>query len=215
MRLTAITIFCLIIAAFFAIALFMLCPDLVKAYIKNKHVFKITYQFLLISVIGGAIAYLYKLLELEREKRQYLREMHKELLDSFNLAKKVRRDLRALLGKSKLSDPNVIITAENYKIHMERLGDAQLVFEVYAKRATNKDLWFKGAGVLREELKKLEEYLNCILKEYQEKLVECDGKPPSINLYNLPALVEFIAPYKKAPHLRGISSSQSEIHLMH
>jgi hypothetical protein len=176
---------------------FIAYPEFVARYIVDPSVFRITYQFLLVSVLGGAIAYLYKLLELGREQRRYLREMHKELLDAFNKAKMVRRELRARLGTKDKVNPAFRITAEEYEKQMARLGESQLVFEVYAKRALDQGLWFKGAHDLGNALDELERYLNKILKEYQEKLVIFNGDPPDLEIDQLEYLVEFIGPYTK------------------
>ena len=197
MRSPLIIIISIITLSAIGIFLFIKQPDLVKSYISNQTVFNVTYQFLLVTVLGGAIAYLYKLIEIGREQRRYLREMHQELLDAFNKAKKVRRELRARLGTKDKIDPSVRIEAEEYEKQMERLGDSQLVFEVYAKRAKDSWLWFQGASDLSEALSELEGYLNVILKEYQKKFITFKGNPPAKEIVQLKELIEFIGPTTK------------------
>jgi hypothetical protein len=109
----------------------------------------------------------------------------------------VRRELRARLGTKDKVNPAFRITAEEYEKQMARLGESQLVFEVYAKRALDQGLWFKGAHDLGNALDELERYLNKILKEYQEKLVIFNGDPPDLEIDQLEYLVEFIGPYTK------------------
>jgi hypothetical protein len=101
------------------------------------------------------------------------------------------------LGTKDKIDPSVRIEAKEYEKQMERLGDSQLVFEVYAKRAKDSWLWFQGASDLSKALTKLEGYLNIILKEYQESLITFNGNPPSQEIGQLRNLIEFIGPYTR------------------
>jgi hypothetical protein len=124
-------------------------------------VFNLSYQFLLIVVIGGAISLLYKEFSSERdrtqERRTLVRQMHSELLSSFNAAKRVRRTLRARVGCSFDRGPiqQLKVTAADYQEQMDLLMDAQLTFEVYAKRAKDRELFFARGEELGIECGKL------------------------------------------------------------
>jgi hypothetical protein len=48
---------------------------------------------------------------------------------------------------------------------MDSLSDSHLIFEIHAKRAENRSLWFRGDPKLSEPLCKIEKYLNGIVKE--------------------------------------------------
>lgn len=118
------------------IFLFITEPETTKQVLgNNDELFKQTYQFLLTSVIGGGVALVFKRLDRFREMRKSLREMLTEVLQAFNQAKTVRRHLRAQLGNVRSVDPEERLSAELYDNQMDLLSDAQLVFEIYAKRA--------------------------------------------------------------------------------
>jgi hypothetical protein len=159
---------------------------------------EITYQFLLVTVIGGAIAYLYREIDRRREQRRELREMHSELLEAYNSAKTVRRQLRARLGTRHSVKHNPSITASEYEEQMKLLSDAQLTFEVYSKRAKEHRLWFVRGKNLASYLETVENYLNGVVKEYQEQLSQFAGDPPMRELSELKKLSEFIGPHEKA-----------------
>lgn len=191
----SVTIWALILVALGLVFIFIKYPDETKLFLGDEEVFKLTFQFLLITAVGGGVALLYKQLEHIREIRKSLREMHAELLDAFNLAKKVRRELRAQLGTREKINPDEMITAEMYEKQMELISDAQMVFEVHAKRGEDSSLWFWGDPRLSEPLSKVESYLNDILKEYQDELSKFSGTPPARKLEDLKKLTEFIGPY--------------------
>ena len=81
---------------------------------------------------------------------------------------------------------------------MEQLSDAQMTFEVYAKRAKDSRLWFWGSKTLATSLKTIEEYLNEIVKEYQREFARFAGDIPKRQLSHLPKLMEFIGPFDNA-----------------
>jgi hypothetical protein len=183
----------------FLIVLFIAEPDVTKQFLgNNDELFKQTYQFLLTSVIGGGVALVYKQLDHFREMRKSLREMHTEILQAFNQAKTVRRRLRTQLGTVRAVDPEERLSAELYDNQIDLLSDAQLVFEIYAKRAKSRTSWFGENNKLSVPLSKVEAYLNQIVKEYQEKRATSSGTPPTCRVGDLPRLMEFIGPYEKS-----------------
>lgn len=196
-------IWLIILFAASLVTTFILKPDATKQFLgDNEELFKITYQFLLITVIGGGVALVFKQLDNLREMRQSLREMHLELLQAFNQAKTVRRKLRAKLGTLKIINPDTQISADFYDNQMDLLSDSQLIFEIHAKRAENRSLWFRGDPKLSEPLCKIEKYLNGIVKEYEEKREGFSGSPPQRRIGDLPKLTEFIGPYIEATQFK-------------
>ncbi|MFO0943883.1 MAG: hypothetical protein U0930_24365 [Pirellulales bacterium] len=157
-----------------AVCLFIVGGDRIAHHL-NAEVFKLTYQFLLFVVIGGGLSLLYSRFTAERdlaeERRKLLREMHSELVAAYNTAEAVRRQLRAQVGY----DPevglpkNATITIEPYIEQMDALMDAQLIFELYARRAKDRKIWFATGDGLAMNLKTVESYLNKIIDEYESQ----------------------------------------------
>lgn len=176
---------------------FIAYPDATKAILGDEKIRELTYQFFLITVLGGLIAWLYKELDRLRGQRSVLREMHAELLQAYNRAKTVRRNLRAKVGTMTVANLNAEVTAKDYEEEMEELSDSQLAFEVYAKRANEPWLWFRGGRKLAGSLQKIEGYLNEIVKEYQREFAKFTGNPPTRKLCHLRKLAEFIGPYEQ------------------
>jgi hypothetical protein len=198
MRIITALIIAVVTAALIGIAGFIAYPNVAKAIFGEGRIYELTYQFLLISVIGGSIAWLFKEIDRLRGQRIVLRDMHAELLQAYNRAKVVRRALRAKLGTVITIDSDTKVAATDYEEQMEELSDSQLTFEVYAKRAKEPGLWFRDANALARSLDKIEKYLNEIVKEYQQEYAKFTGDPPARPLGNLPKLMEFIGPYKQA-----------------
>jgi hypothetical protein len=180
--------------------------------ILDGDVFRLTYQFFLLAVLGGALSFLFKEISRERQYRQEelikeeekrthnskrLREIHSELLGAYNKAKKVRRLLRAKALTKTTTSKKIIVVQDEYDRQMQELIDAQLVFEVYAKRIKYNKLWFKEAGNLESKLGLIEKYLNRILQEYQKsfKTFSRDSRTKPLN--KLPKLEEFVGPDDK------------------
>lgn len=201
-RLIVLLIVLVVAGALTGVYFFITRANAIRLFLGGDRIFEITYQFLLVTIIGGAVALLYKQVERRREERRVLREMHAELLSAFNKAKGVRRRLRAGLGTIDSIDPGMMIAAEDYKEQMELLSDAQLTFETYRKRAEGRSLWFWGGKRLAKPLGKVEEYLNSIVKEYERELSKFMGNPPAQRIANLTKLTEFIGPHKDAKAFR-------------
>jgi hypothetical protein len=200
-------IFTVVIATFF-ILLFIFNPN-VENTIKNPVVFKITYQFLLITVLGGFIAFLYreienkrrqaeKTLDQEREEKlrfhENLKMAHSELLAAFNKAKTVRRLLRARLGTRHSINHSTEINAQEYEKHIMNLNDVQLTFEIYKKRSYDNSLYFDSENNLKIPLETIENYLNAIVKEFQSELTNFDSDTSTRKIIHLKLLIDFIGP---------------------
>lgn len=189
-------------AALVGVVIFLVYDSEIKKRLEDD-VFRITYQFLLIVVLGGAVSLLLKNLsserDISRERRSALREMHSELLTSFNVVKRVRRTLRARVGYSKEGlDPRSLVAVSVYEEKIEDLMDAQLNFEIYTKRAADSHLWFENGAALATELGDVESYLNEIIEEYENELSNFEANPSGRLLKCLPVLSEFIGPYNQA-----------------
>lgn len=174
--------------------------------------FKLTYQFLLITLVGGGIALLFNQIDKERQRQHskrlreldQMKEMRSELLSAYNKAKLVRRQLRALYSTRKTIDVNTDIHLENYDEQMELLSQAQLMFEVYKKAVDNKSLSFiKKPEKLSTELNKIESYLNEVLKEYQDKRKDFKGEPLMYKINSLKNLIDFIGPTEECPKFKN------------
>jgi hypothetical protein len=196
---STVAIVVMILVALGAVAAFLVWGPQIKVRLAPE-VFNLTYEFLLVVVIGGAVSLLYGRFaaerDLARERRAALRQMHTELLAAYNAAKRVRRKLRAHVGYSSGLGvtPGARVEAGEYERQMDALMDAQLTFEVYAKRAADSKLWFLHGETLGKELGKIEKYLNAIIDEYEKEFKHFAGAPPSRPLTELGTLAEYIGP---------------------
>ncbi len=138
-----------------------------------------------------------------REEIRNAQEIHAELLDAYNQVKTVRRHLSAILGVESRKEPSdtilkISILKSDYTEQISILNAAQLVFEIYAKRAKANGLWFSNPpatllAVLAVELDKGEKYLHHIaVDEYKRKLTKFDSASSTLDLGQLPKLAGFI-----------------------
>jgi hypothetical protein len=169
----------------------------------ETEVYKQTYQFLLLVVVGGAVSLVYKEFSDEQvryeERRILLRKMHSELLDVFNSAKLVRRTLRARIGYSHDREAMMhrVVKDSDYREQMAILMVSQLKFEVYSKQATDRVLFFTQGERLRKSYRTIEHYLRQIIEEYEINLITFAEAPLGKPLSELPKLAEFIGPFQK------------------
>ena len=183
----------------------------------GTEVFKLTYEFLLIIVVGGAISLLYSQFTKRQEKEDKTREQDRAkraeekalqgkfrvgFLQSYNAAKSVRRLLRATART--LTDvkgtPTEVIKLSPYDRQMQKLVKVQLQFETLKEEAESEKELFSGVLELQnldETLGTIESYLRDIVTEYEEsyKLFH-EGDPQAISQF--PKLAEFIGPYEHA-----------------
>lgn len=190
-----VIVFSLAVIGFIGVVIFLIFGKEISPSFEPS-VFRLTYQFFLLAVLGGALSFLFKELSREKQLRRFnderLREIHSDLLTAFNQAKTVRRILRAFVYFADEGGESVL--REDYDGQMRELNTAQLVFETYSKRAKYNELWFEEAKDLPKNLEAIESYLNAILGEYQERRKRFDGDPPSYPLSELPMLKEFVGP---------------------
>ena len=193
------------LASMAGVALFITLGEEIKPKPDND-VFKLTYQFLTIVVLGGALSFLYQLHAKRRdryhERLALSRELHSELLDAYNVAKGVRRNLRADLGYdsgTKSFHPNAHLAAVQYSEQLATLMGAQLMFERYAIQAEDNQLWFKPGVEFARSLRTIESYLNKIIDEYADKIKRFQGTPPVMPLSKLPKLMSFVDSAQNSP----------------
>ena len=184
---------------------------------------KISYQFLLLVVLGGAVSWLLKRYETARaskerelrdernrqetaradeerrqaEVRRLFLDTHSALVAAYNSAKRVRRLLRArAITESPGGDS--LVRREPYDTLLEALVDAQLTFESQIHRIeANKDVFAGLSEDDIESLKSIESYLGKIIKEHGS-LLRHFGAEDTQSLAALERLKEFIRPYKRA-----------------
>ena len=82
--------------------------ELSEAEVLDPAVFKLTYQFFLIVVAGGAVSWLYRELSRLREEaeqdRQEFQKLYSDLVSAYNAYKRAKRLLRARAWRTDESD---------------------------------------------------------------------------------------------------------------
>jgi hypothetical protein len=203
-----------IVLAIVGVLGFILAHSVLEAWL-GIEVFKLTYEFLLIIVIGGAISLLYshftKVREQEREKRDEEKTLQRKFrvgfLQAYNGAKSVRRLLRATartLADAKGTTTEGIKLAP-YDRLMQKLVQVQLQFETLREEAETEKNLFAGVPLLQnldQTLELIESYLNDIVGEYEDsyKLFHKGDLQP---ISEFPKLAEFIGPYDSAINFKA------------
>jgi hypothetical protein len=198
-RTLAVTV--LLALSFVGTIAFLLWPNRVRAVIDDNDVFKLTYEFLLIGVIGGALSLFYQNVQHQREVREaergLQRKLLREVIQAYNDAKKVRRLLRAK-ARDERAMKDTVIRAQPYDEQMQVLLDIQLDFEAFKHQAaqSNPGLFPADSGV-HAGLDSIEKYLNEIVGEYETHFsLFTGGPPPTLPLAQLRKLQDFIAKRK-------------------
>jgi hypothetical protein len=188
-----------------AIIVFLSLGKQIKS-VMDEDLFKLTYQFLLIVVIGGLVSLLNQLYlkqrDLDYQHQVLLRQIYTELFNAYNTTKRIRRILRAQVGidiSGNKINQNAQISKSEYKKQIDILIDAQLIFELYAKKSNESWIWFENGEKLAKACDSVEKYLNKIISEYEKKLCRFPGGDNSaMSITHLSKLAEFIGPSKKA-----------------
>jgi len=201
-----IVVVLVVLVAVVGITAFIFYGESIKPKLDDE-VFKLTYQFLLIVVLGGAVSLIYNAFTEQRARKQQrlviLREIYAELLAAYNAAKRIRRKFRAHVGYSKSGlTEGATVYKYYYMEQMDILINAQLVFENHKKRAKDKKLHYEQGKELSDHLDTIERYLNCIIDEYQEQLQSFAGDPPGRALSQLPELKDFLEKSTKSKKFR-------------
>jgi hypothetical protein len=203
MKLTTSSIIAVTFVALAGVAAFIVWRPAIESSL-GTDAFKLTYQFLLVSVVGGAVSAIYKEFQRQRDEqtkrteqsaatREAKRTLQRQFLTdgvaAYNAAKKARRLLRA---KAIEPGPNAQIHRQPYDDQMQALMDAQLAFEALVERVRASPTLFPG---LESDFDAIEKYLSEILKEYESRLSQFTGTPPTLVLTSAAKLAEFTANY--------------------
>jgi len=184
-----IAINCLALAAS---AAFIIWRSLVERFL-GSDVFKLTYEFLVISVVGGWLSAIYKGIHHDRDQRAAERTLQRQLLadivKAYNAAKKARRLLRA---KAIKLEPTPHVDRDPYDEQTQDLMGAQLDFESFVARVGESQKLFLG---VEPDLSRIEKYLHDILDEYSTNLPKFSGSPPTLPLTSKSPLEEFTKKY--------------------
>jgi hypothetical protein len=134
--------------------------------------FKISLQFLLIVVIGGALTLLFSQYQKECENKEAKKEKYRkvltEVIREYNSAKRIRRLLRAE-ARFVSNEGEIAIKAEPYRKQMRALINVQLRFEYLKRFVENTD--DEKLKSIESYLKKIESYLNKIILEYENNYI--------------------------------------------
>lgn len=136
--------------------LFIAFGNQIRKHIDEK-LFESTYQFFLITVIGGSVSLVYEAYrhereaiererENEREERERQREIQRNLrttiISAYHDLKKLRRLLRAQSIRLEPSTGERVILAAEYNKYLEQLIDAELAIEQASRIAQSEPQLF-------------------------------------------------------------------------
>ena len=152
----------------------------------NATIFKVTYQFMLMVLLGGPVSLFFKEYARERElrenKKSIQRKLYSDITKAYNSAKKVRRLIRAkalITNDSKTDGEGFklrIVKRGPYEEQMEALNDIQLKFEFFRHEVESSPDLYKASN-LSKHLRTIEKYLGKIVSEYESSLREFSGDP--------------------------------------
>ncbi|AOK20288.1 hypothetical protein WT26_31465 [Burkholderia cepacia] len=200
-RILAVIVTVLAVSLLVTIA-FLIWPSAIEKNIGNDEIFKLTYQFFLIVVLGGALSFGFSLLQYERTVRETERALQsqilREVVQAYNAAKKVRRLLRAKAVQcTDQAASSFIICQESYDKQMQVLVDIQLDFEAFKIRVENNPRIFPSDSGLAEVMNSIEQYLGNVVGEYEEYSWSFGGQSPTRPLTSLQHLHEFVMKFKR------------------
>ncbi|MER5456331.1 hypothetical protein ABT008_16240 [Micromonospora sp. NPDC002389] len=180
--------------------------------------YKILLQFVLVVVLGGAVALIYqatnrdadlRLLQARREEERALvvretRQRHlRELIEQYHVVKRSRRMIRAHALTSPFGKPDIRVVVAKYDEFMQVILDAQLWLEGFAHLVRADDEIFPADPTLIRNLRSAEEYLRSLIAEY-ESLMPTIRNDTEIAYSAFPKLAEFVGPYADSDHFRSL-----------
>jgi len=193
------------------VLLFLIFGSSIKKHVEEK-VFDSTYQFFLITIVGGGVSLVYEAYRQERESRERQKEIQRNLrstlISSYNSAKQIRRLLRAKAVCINLDTKNEIILGKEYSKQLDKLIEAQLFFELAVHVIKSEPELFEASSSsdtaldLAAKLESVEDYLNEIITEYEKSYKTFTGNPAIKDFLELPKLREFIGPFSEAKELK-------------
>jgi hypothetical protein len=163
----------------------------------NKEVFTLLAQLVLISGIGGFVSLAITEFTRAREKRQQERELARkifsDLVETYNETKRVRRLLRAQARSWDEKSKEYVVDKAEYVTLLQRLNDAQLQFEFYARYTKgNQKIFGINSQKIAANIKLAEKYIGKIISEWEDNLPTFHGDPAAKLLDELTILHKFI-----------------------
>ncbi len=159
-------------------------------------------QLLVVTIIGGIIAQLFKAAEFTKQQAQVFLNLRMDFLKRlgvlYSAVKLSRRELRAIGLTTKFGDNPNIDTKEKRQVYidqMKRLNELQLSLEDLKREAQSSPALFSFKS-LSNEVKRMEDYLRQILNEFAQvhpRLKEANN----IELTELERLNEFTCSTKQ------------------
>lgn len=141
-------------------------------FVKDRldvEIWRVLTQFLLVTVLGGSVALFYRHYERGRDKRhadlEALAGFHGRLVDTYNAAKLVRRQLKARIQVD--ADGSLWCDVESYERLMEDLEKAQLQAEALKREVRIQSRLFGEPGDLHRSLRAVEKSLRDLLEVYE------------------------------------------------
>jgi len=191
----------LTLAAAFGVGVFIVYGEDITALIGGE-IFAMTYQFLLLIVLGSGVSVMFQAVtysrELRERSRRLQREIHLALVSGYNDAKRTRRLLRAR-GRC---DAQGGISAAEYDRHLEALSDAQLSIELATRRIEFNRTLFVRDTQLVNALEIVGKYLNGVVDEWEDVRPTLSPASGGLQLADLPELATFLSTPDLAPRFR-------------
>ena len=171
--------------------------------------FKALLQLVVVGVIGGLITSIVREIEeerqrydkqkeLERQKREAIREFKKlilnQLVDAYSRTKQVRRLLRARgLTLTNVPEQGNFLRQNVYSEKMENLSSIQLNFETIGTKINTSKEVFSNAQNLTALIRKMDTYLSDdLIDEYEESFRTFDAQSEQCSLAQLPKILDFL-----------------------
>jgi hypothetical protein len=144
-------------------------PDIPR-YFNDIEAWKITTNFVFVTLFSGLVALLYRRSELERERRRAqrasLEEFYRDFVDAYHECKKIRRTVAAYSARNTHVWQ---IERVRYEKLMDELEDVQLKMERMFREVELREYLFSDRQTsLQKELKEIESYLNRLLDGYEK-----------------------------------------------
>lgn len=175
-----------------------------ESYLGDE-LFKLTYQFLLLVVVGGAVSIGYQsgaAARDQREKHRMLqRHIHQDLLSGYMAAKQARRLLRARALRYESHFWWIIriyVRFDEYDRQLQAVSEAQLKLESAIRQIeVNRTLFKKSAGVILSQLTNVDKYMGSLIREWERAARKLSAAPRELPLRMLPALSTFVARFER------------------
>jgi hypothetical protein len=163
----------------------------------DPETFKVLAQLVLIVGLGGVGSLVLDELNYAREQRQrfivHSRKTFTDIVASYNKVKSIRRRLRAEAIRPSCDSPVATVRSREYAMLLRSLNDAQLTIEAYVRLIEANGALYRESGTLTVHLEKAEKYLGGLVSEWEKRLGNFQGEPPSQPLSSLPVLKAFVA----------------------